>query len=107
MSNGSTPPGGWWLWLMNGRDIPSKFVPLSIPAAAAAQLGAVTRDIDDAAEEESDELDNADSRVVSVFTLYSGMGLFIEILESRMFCPLLYKDFSGAYYTIFKLVWSW
>ena len=105
MSNGSTPPGGWWLWLMNGRDIPSKFVPPSIPAAAAAQLGAVTRDIDDAAEEESDELDNADSRVVSVFTLYSGMGLFIEILELSMFC--LYKDFSGAYYTIFKLVWSW
>ena len=63
-------------------------------AAAAAQLGAVTRDIDDAAAEESDEQgeDNADSRVVSVFTLYSGMGLFIEILESRMFCPLLYKD---------------
>ena len=80
---------------------------LHLAAAAAAQLGAVTRDIDDAAAEESDELDNADSRVVSVFTLYSGMGLFIEILESRMFCPLLYKDFSGAYYTIFKLVWSW
>ena len=72
MSNGSTPPGGWWL--MNGRDIPSKFVPPSIPAAAAAQLGAWTRDIDDAAAEESDEQgeDNADSRVVS-------MGLFIEI----------------------------
>ena len=33
MSNGSTPPGGWWL--MNGRDIPSKFVPPSILAAAA------------------------------------------------------------------------
>ena len=47
--------GGWWL--MNGRDIPSKFVPPSIlaAAAAAAQLGAVTRDIDDAAAEESDE----------------------------------------------------
>ena len=43
MSNGSTPPGDWWL--MNGRDIPSKFVPPSI-LAAAAQLGAVTRDID-------------------------------------------------------------
>ena len=66
--------GGWWL--MNGRDIPSKCVPLSIlaAAAAAAQLGAVTRDIDDAAAEESDEQgeDNADRRVVS-------MGLFIEI----------------------------
>ena len=65
--------GGWWL--MNGRDIPSKFVPPSIPAAAAAaQLGAVTRDIDDAAAEESDEQgeDSADSRVVS-------MGLFIKI----------------------------
>ena len=71
MSNGSTPPGGWWL--MNGRDIPSKFVPPSI-LAAAAQLGGVTRDIDDAAAEKSDEQgeDNADSRVVS-------MGLFIEI----------------------------
>ena len=78
---------------------------LSLPAAAA-QLGAVTRDIDDVAADEQGE-DNADSRVVSVSISSSCMGLFIENLESRMFCPLLYKDFSGAYYTIFKLVWSW
>ena len=75
---------------MVGTFLQNLSLHLSLPAAAA-QLGAVTRDIDDAAEEESDELDNADSRVV--FISSSGMGLFIEISESRMFCPLLYKDF--------------
>ena len=58
---------------MVGTFLQNLSLHLSLPAAAA-QLGAVTRDIDDAAAEESDEQgeDNADSRVVS-------MGLFIEI----------------------------
>ena len=86
MSNGSTPPE----W--SGHSF--KICP-SIPAAAAAQLGAVTRDIDDAAAEESDEIDNADSRVVSVSTSCSGMGLFIEILESRMFVLFFIKTCEG------------
>ena len=66
MSNGSTPPGGWWLVANEWSGHSFKICP-SIPAAAA-QLGAVTRDIDDAAAEESDEIDNADSRVVSMIS---------------------------------------
>ena len=79
---------------MVGTFLQNLSLHLSLPAAAA-QLGAVTRDIDDAAAEESDELDNADSRVVSVFTLYSGMGLFIEILESRKFVLIFIKTCEG------------
>ena len=98
MSNGSTPPGGWWLVANEWSGHSFKICP-SIPAAATAQLGAVTRDIDDAAAEESDEQgeDSADSRVVSVSTSCSasGMGLFIEILESRMFVLFFIKTCEG------------
>ena len=72
-------PGGWWLVANEWSGHSFKICP-SIPAAAAAQLGAMTRDIDDAAAEESDEPgeDSADSRVVSIHLVQtSGMGLFI------------------------------
>ena len=60
-------PGGWWLVANEWSGHSFKICP-SIPAAAAAQLGAMTRDIDDAAAEESDEPgeDSAGSRVVSI-----------------------------------------